>query len=734
MKFARDCWLIGFIIFCLNLPLFSAGEEIWYTDKGLNAGTNAFMDFLNLFPNIPQKNQVTEIAVRVEFDDIVNKSVAREILIKNIGSDTYRPYPIEIPGKVPDDVLKALVFSVNPESEENPGIMQTYPKFRRRQAAYLSVKPPTDIAGEKFVWKSGNNESDFKDVVEKINARLGGGLSSDEINNVKEIVMTTNGVGEDRNLVNLSFVFDKDIEKETKVFPGMDVFSVLKDSYIAISITNQLWHDGFHGINQDPPNPWPTKWRSYYYFKRVGALCSTDKIILKDDRNQKVKEYSGKALEALELQTGVNFNYIAQKVMNQAGNDFVRVNLIKEYDVAPYPYNDQAKIKEYKNDSFPLVSFRNCGVKKYKANNDSSAVDSSYAIYEYSPIIEKVNFWDKYFVLSTGSWKPADQSTVENAFIEKTDLLTIGYDKMSVDFGLKNHLLSFGTQVGYEEFNYPFVWSGGQSYFMKWKFAKGMSDITKIIDEIAFSFRNYNALTNELINEAEQALDNKYFRRNDLVNRRISINNMQFKLSKTIIPEVSWGIKIPKVKEIVLAVPFQLPISYKDVRNIGGDNNITGAADYNNQYTYIKSLTGINLDFKFNDDLALPLLDDYYLRKIGISYYQLDEQTNNTIRDGKFYSGHFDKFGNIQFNGDTPENNSYWFVETQFGYPDKKTGVDKFSLMMRTGFGEKWSHFISAETKIAGSLWLDIKIAFYKTNSFAYKKVFMMGPVFRINY
>ncbi|MBN2411330.1 hypothetical protein JXQ31_06525 [candidate division KSB1 bacterium] len=734
MKLNKAYWLIGVFIFYLNCPLFSAGEEIWYTDKGLNAGTNAFMEFLNLFPNIPEKNQVTEIAVKVEFDENTNQTVATQILIKNIGSDTYRPYPVDIPGQVPDAVLKSLIFSVDPENEEDPGLLDTYPKFRRKQAAYLSVKPPTDIAGEKFIWKRGSNESDFKDVVEKINARLGGGLSSDELNNVEEIVMTTNGVGEDRNLVNLSFVFDKNVEKETKVFPGMDVFSVLKDSYIAISITNQLWHDGFHGINQDPPNPWPAKWSTHYYFKRVGQLCSTDKIVLRNDRDQEVKSYTDKELEVLELQSGVNFNYIAQRVMNQAGSDFVRVKLVKNYDVAPYPYNDQAKIKEYKIDSFPLVSFRNCNVIKYKANNDSSTVDSSYAIYEYSPIIEKVNFWDKYFVLSAGTWKPADQSTVENAFIEKSDLLTLGYDKVSIDFGLKNHLISVGSQAGQEEFNYPFVWSGSQAYFMKWKFATGMSDITKIIDEIEFSYRNYNALSNELINEAEQALDNKYFKRNDFVNRRISINNMQFRLSKTIIPEISWGLKIPRVKEIVLAVPFQLPISYRDVRNIGGDNNITGAADYNNNYTYIKSLTGLELNFKFNDNLALPLLNDYYLRNVGISYYHLKEQTNNTIRDGKFYSGQFDNYGNIEFNGDIPEKNSYWFIETRIGYPDKKTGVDQFSLMLRTGLGEKWSQYISAQTKIAGSLWLDIKIVFYQTNSFAYEKVYMMGPVFRINY
>jgi len=734
MKLRKTSWLIVFIIFCMNLPLFSAGEEIWYTDKGLNAGTNAFTDFLNLFPNIPEKNQVTEIAVKVEFDENVNKTVARQILIRNIGSDTYRPYPIEIPGQVPDAVLKSLIYSVDPDNEEDPGIMTTYPKFRRKQAAYLSVKPPTDITGEKFVWMRGKNESDFKNVVEKINARLNGGLSSEELNNVKEITMTTNGVGEDRNLVNLSFMFDKDINKEPKVFPGMDVFSVLKDSYIAISITNQLWHDGFHGKNQDPPNPWPTKWSSDFYFKRVGAICSTDKIVLKNHLNQEVKKYSGKELEVLELQTGVNFNYIAQRVMNQAGNEFIRVKLMKEYDVAPYPYNDQTKIKEYKIDSFPLVSFKNCEVKKYKTNNDSSGVDSVYAVYEYSPLIEKVNFWDKYFVLSAGTWKPTDSSTIENAFTENSDILTIGFDNLSVNFGLKNHFLSFGIRLGQEEFNYPFVWSGSQSYYFTWKFAKGMSDITKIIDEIDFSFRNYNALTNELINEAEQALDNKYFRRNDRINRRLSINNLQFNLSKTIVPEISWGIKIPRVREIVLAVPFQLPISYRDKTNIGGDNNITGAADYNNHYTYIKKFTGMTLDFKFNDNLALPLLDDYYLRKIGVSYYKLYEQTNNTILDGKLYSGQFDKSGEIQFNGDHPEVNSYWFLETRFGYPDKKTGVDKFSLKWRAGFGEKWSHLISAETKIAGSLWLDIKMVFYETNSFAYKKVFMMGPVFRINY
>lgn len=724
----KKTWYVLFIFLILITGLvqglWAAGGEIWYTNKGLNAGTNAFESFRDMFYDIKGANDVTEIAVRVDWDANENKLVAVEILVKRVGSDGYTPYPVNVPGYVPDDVLNVLKTSFG---GPDPGIMEVYPIFVRKDMAYLPGALRTRSTGDdSFVWNNFQNPTEFKDILRKLNARLDGGLTDDEIDkNVQSLVMTTKGSGQNRSLVSVQVVLDDTLDQEPILFQGMDVYSILKDTYSAAVISRQLWQNFHKDGNALPVNDWPTTWNVNYVFRRVGQNCYADRIVVYNN-NQEVKRlYVNKSITELERAAGVNFSYIAKKVMDIAGDEgVVEAKLIKEYNVDPLPTTEQDRMRQYTQNSFSLVSFKQMQVIAINAEGQELGNwTGDYALNTFGRFVENVSLWEKYFMLDSGYWKTQTNNMIEGPVVSKGEnSLELGYDLVKQSFNVRDHFLSLGMKLGQEEFNYPFIWAGGPAYFIDWKFSQNVSDITKLVDELQITYRPYQLMLNELINDGEQALDNKYYYRNDFVNRRIGLENLEIKVRKTIIPERSWGFTIPGITNIVLSVPFQLPISYQRTKNIGGNYNLTGAAQYNNYYTYFHRYVGVDLELNFNHDTQLEI-GNHHLRRIGLSLFKTEEQSGNTIYNGVFYSG-----------PENPDDAYTGYVEMVFGYPDQFTGVDKFSVKGRFGAGRFWSFFLSAQMKIAGPLWLDLKYTHYEPKKFAYENVFFIGPVFKVNY
>lgn len=729
-------------LFCFPVALFSqfAGEEVWYTNKALNQGNgNAFTDFMNLLRSEiigdAEIAGATEIDVVFAYNETERKSEMTRLEITYAGRSNPDRLEVNDPGKVTDVPMRVLQYCFSDQSTSvDPRLMDNYPIFVRKEEVFLSREAGAEEIGtDSFVFDKKLSPDETRRFIDRLNEKLNLGIAlNDEDISDYQIVMTTKGSGRFKRLINLKFLKEG---QEVKTLKGAEVNNAFKSSREAGELGKELWLDSYKqssDLNLNRKN-WPSKFSIRYYIKNQGVEFFMDSIIVSGIKRGKPDVlYTAEKLNEISIKAGADLKGIAKNIILKTGlEDNVRAILTNNYNVAQLPPEGTYEYDNAVENSFSLVSFVSMSINARDAddevNKTSSDVGNDY--YQY---LEEDALWQKYFNLNSGYWSASTDVTVKGKDY-MSNLFELGYDNISSSVNLKNHYLTFGTNLGQEQLNYPFVWSGSQAIYMNWQFSKSMRDITKVVDNISVSYRSYNSYMNELINEVEHAVDNKYLKRDDKINRRIALKNLQFEAGKTFYFNKANRYKFPQLDNIKISVPWQLPITYRSTHNVGGDNNITGAADYNNTYTYIKQFTGICVGLNFDRETEYEL-GNYYLRTIGVSWFQLHEQKNNMIENGVFYSGLRDADGKIQFNSDDPEKINMWFIDTQVGYPDHKTGLDKFILKWRFGAGDRWSHLITTQMQVSGALWIDVKLAFYETKSFAYNKVFMLGPVFRINY
>ena len=729
------------IFFCYPLSLFSAGEEVWYTNKTLNLSRgNAFEDFINLFPEIandPDKGVagVREIQVEFAYDEESGQTKMNNLSMIYAGQSNFDRFDVTVVGNIPDIAMRTLNFIFGEEGTvQDPRPSVRKPVFVRREEVFLSDKAgQVELGTDSFVFDKNNDPQETQRLIRILNQKLNLGVDP-TVEGVSDyqIIMTTKGTGKYKRLVDLKF---QKGEENPKVLKGSDVYNALKSGNAAGDLARTLWHESYKkdsDLSLQKKN-WPSKFSIQYIISKNQQNYTIDSIKvsgIKRGRNPII--YKNTQMGELETKSGADFNGIAKNIIVKTGLDGdVVARLTNTYSVALIPPENTNEYDNVVANSYSLVSYVSMNIYAKNADEDLEKTVTDVGE-DYNQFLEEDALWQKYFNLNSNYWVPSSDVTIKGSEY-KPNFFQLGYDNISTSANLKNHYLTVGTCLGQEDLNYPFFWSGSQAVYMNWKFSKGMRDITKLIDEFSIYYRSYNGLSNEVINELEQAVDNKYFNRNDHINRRIAIGNLEIIFNKTLYFREANKLKIPQVDNILISVPFQLPISYRDTRNVGGDNNITGAASYNPHYTYIKSYTGFSMKINFDRETDLEL-GNYYVRNIGFSYFNLKEQKNNVIDNGIFYSGFQNSNGVWEFNEDKPDDLALYYVETQFGYPDKETGIDKFVLKGRVGLGDRWSFLLTSNIKIAGSLWIDAKFALYETNSFAYSKVFMAGPVFRINY
>ncbi|HPG39264.1 MAG TPA: hypothetical protein PLP19_04180 [bacterium] len=729
-------------LFCFPIMVFSqyASEEVWYTNKALNQDNgNAFNDFMNLLKSdIIGENEIagaTEIDVVFAFDDTERQTKMTRLEISYAGRSNPDRLEVNDPGKVPDVPVRVLQYCFSDqETSVDPRLMENYPIFVRKEEVFLSREAGAEEVGtDSFVFDKKINPDETRRFIDRLNEKLNLGIAlNDEDISDYQIVMTTKGSGRFKRLINLKFLKEG---QEVKTLKGSEVNNAFKSGREAGELGKELWLDSYKqssDLNLNRKN-WPSKFSVRYYIKNQGAEFFMDSIIVSGIKRGKADLlYTGEQLNEISIKAGADLKGIAKNIIEKTGlEDDVRAILTNNYNVAQLPAEGTNEYDNAVENSFSLVSFVSMSINARDADDQVNKTSTDVGN-DYYQFMEEDALWQKYFNLNSGYWAASTDVTVKGKDYQ-TNLFQLGFDNISSSINLKNHYITVGTCLGQEQLNYPFVWAGSQSLYLNWQFSKSMRDITKIVDKVSVNFRSYNPLMNELINEVEQAVDNKYLKRDDLVNRRIALNNLQFEASKTFNFSKANRYKFPQLDNIEISVPWQLPISYRETHNIGGNNNITGAAEFNNTYTYIKQFTGVCLGLNFDRETDYEL-GNYYLRSIGLSWFQLFEQKNNMIEDGVFHSGLPGNDGAIEYNSDNPDKVQMFFIDTQFGYPDQNTGVDKFILQWRFGVGDRWSHLVTTRMKVSGALWIDVKLAFYETKTFAYNKVFMLGPVFRINY